>query len=406
MKFIISLALSLTITALCAQCPRELAVNDYLNNYLANKFTQQEVNWSGTAYSCNPGTYNSNINQKMITQINYFRRMVDLNDDVTFDAYLNQICQESVVMQEVNGMISHCNGVNNYPCNTWPCSTSNAIYAAQRSLLASGHWTYHDPVSLYIQDPGPNNQAVGHRRWLLYPKAKKFGNGITGTKNVIYVSDNFTNPSGNNKPYVAYPPDGYIPAPLVYDRWSFSIPYADFSYAYVRMTDDKGYGVQLNVIHYNGAYGDPAIVWEPTGIQLYNSYDKTYTVTIGGIRNSAQSIYTYNTTIIQPNHPPVCPANTTWNYTNCQCQNERVTVVANDEESAIEEESNCVDNINIPNQTILTGLYSANKNVNSSGVVNRNANVWFYAEDRIRLDSNFKVKAGAKFKAKINPCGY
>jgi len=342
MKYVITLLVCVSINLLLnAQCERATAVNDYHNNYLANDFNVTELNWSGSQYSCNPGSYNQSVNNKILARINYFRRITGLNDDVIFDNNLNQICQQAAVMLEVNASLSHCNGTNNYPCNTWPCSTNDAMYASQHSVLASGHWSVFDPVSLYIEDHGTNNQPVGHRRWLLY----------------------------------------------------LSMANADFSNAYVTMTDPNGFSVQLNIIYYNGYYGDPAIVWEPQNIQLNNTYDVTYTVTIGGIRNVQQSVYTYQTTIIKPTHPPVCPNNMQWSDTYCECRQPAVT-------------NNCIDNIDLNNMNILTGLYSANEKINSSGTVHNKATVWFYAEDRITLNANFNVKAGASFKAKINACGY
>jgi len=361
---------------LFAQCERATAVNDYLTNYVANDFNVFELNWSGSQYSCNTGTYNQAINNKILARINYFRRITGLNDNVTFDGYLNQICQQAAVMLEVNESLNHCNGTNNYPCNTWPCSTTS----------------YFDPVTLYIEDPGSNNQPVGHRRWLLYPRAQTFGNGVTNSKNVIYVSDNFFNQAQNSKPYVAYPPEGYVPAPIVFERWSFSMENADFSNAYVTMTGPNGFAVQLNIIYYNGLYGDPAIVWVPQNIQLNNNDDVTYTVAIGGIQNTSQSVYTYQTTIVQPTHPPKCPNNMEWSNSYCECRQ----IITN----------NCLDHINLNAPTIFTGLYSANKKVISSGAIHNQATVWFYAEDRITLTSNFKVKKGARFKAQINSCGY
>jgi len=394
MKCVITLLLFVCLNLLLyAQCQRATAIQDYLNNYVANDFNIGELNWSGSQYSCNPGNYNQIVNDKLLGRLNYFRRITGLNDDVTFDNNLNELCQQAAAMLEVNAALSHCSGANNYPCNTWPCSTTDAIFASQRSVLASGHWSYFDPITLYIEDPGLNNQPVGHRRWLLYPRAQTFGNGITDSKNVIYVSDNFLNPAQNSKPYVAYPPEGYVPASIIFDRWSFSMANADFSNAYVLMTDPNGFGVQLNIIYYNGYYGDPAIVWVPQNIQLNSNYDVTYTITIGGIGNVQQSVYTYQTTIIQPIHPPPCPNNMQWSDTYCDCRQPVVT-------------NNCLDNITLNDQTIFTGLYSANKEIESSGTINSQATVWFYAEDRITLNSNFKVKAGAHFKAKINVCGY
>ena len=99
--------------------------------------------------------------------------------------------------------------------------------------------------------------------------------------------------------YIAYPPKGYVPQQLVYGRWSFSIPGADFSSASVAMTGPSG-NVPLTVNSVVNGYGDNTIVWEPTGINLSSASDVTYTVTINGIGGATSTSYTYNVIVIQP----------------------------------------------------------------------------------------------------------
>jgi hypothetical protein len=48
-------------------------------------------------------------------------------------------------------------------------------------------------------------------------------------------------------------------------------------------------------------YGDPTIVWEPTGIpSTVPASDETYEVTISGITGAAQTSYTYDVTLVDP----------------------------------------------------------------------------------------------------------
>jgi len=61
--------------------------------------------------------------------------------------------------------------------------------------------------------------------------------------------------------FVAWPPPGYVPYPVVFTRWSFSYPDADFSQAIVSMhREDQG----LEIIQVPSVedYGENTIVWQ------------------------------------------------------------------------------------------------------------------------------------------------
>ena len=73
---------------------------------------------------------------------------------------------------------------------------------------------------------GAGNAAVGHRRWILYPQTRNFGNGdvpVNGSNyaaNALWVIDgNFGGPRPTTRePYVAWPAPGYFPYELVPNR--------------------------------------------------------------------------------------------------------------------------------------------------------------------------------------------
>jgi len=370
-----------------AQCPREVAVNDYLTNYVPNDFNLEELAFTGDIDACFTGGYASHINQKILDRINYKRRLVKVNDDITFNATLNEKCLEAAVMQEANRIINHCYGENNAPCDTWLCSSPSAIEISQGSLLAFANWNYFDPVRMYMYDGGVVNKPVSHRRWLLYSKAKVFGNGMSENRNVIYVRGNSSNPSTNQKDFIAYPAEGYMPAPIVYPRWSFTIPDAYFGNANVQMIDENGAAVDLLIIHKVGGSPEPAIVWEPDGIELNSLQDVEYTVTVSGIEDAPQTSYTYTTIIIQPVHPPACAGNLSWSDADCACIS-----------------STCIDVLVLNNNQLANGLYAANNVLTARGIINNNLNIEFNAGKEIHLLKNFEVKTGADFLVDVKGC--
>jgi len=375
------LLIFLFATELFAQCPREVAVNDYNNNFLTTSWDLNELAWTGDIASCNAGTISASVQNKTIQRINYFRRMCALDDNTTLNPALNASAQESALMQEANGSLSHCTGANGAPCDTWLCNTPGAIQASQQGNLAWGTWNWVDPIELYMEDSGAGNVAVGHRRWILYSGGQEFGNGVTANRETLYVINNFGNPPNNQLPYIAYPPNDFIPAPLVYPRWSFGVPgfSVNFTNATVTMTDALGNNVPLTII-YNASvnFGDKSVVWEPVGINTNSPQDVQYTVTVSNIVGAPQTSYTYTTTIIQPTHPPACAAGESWHAASCACINT----------------SSCPPNLAVNGNPIASGDYKADIQVSSNGSVPATNTVSFRAGDNVLLQPNFEASSG------------
>ncbi|MDD3877004.1 MAG: CAP domain-containing protein [Bacteroidales bacterium] len=272
---------------------RELILEDYTNNYEGSAVTN--FTWTGDATTCFAGTESTEATTKTLQRINYFRRMAGLNDDIAFDASKSAKCQQAALMIRANNALDH------YPPTSWSCYTADGYEASGSSNIALGT-NSSTSISRYIQDDGANNTAVGHRRWILYSKAKVMGTGSTPNSNALWVLGNSSNPLPSDMPeFIAWPPKGLVPAPIVYPRWSLSVPSADFTNAQVNMTDGAGNPLSLNIIARNGNYGDKSIVWEPEGINTTSSGDVTYNVSItdvllGGVTKT----YSYQVIIIQP----------------------------------------------------------------------------------------------------------
>ncbi len=273
---------------------RAEAVNNYINNYLGSELTSS-LGWTGAVAGCIAGDISMSAHNKVIQRINYFRKMVGLPGDITFNIKQTNPCQECVLMMKANNALSH-----NPPPN-WICYTDSGAYAAGGSNIAGGMHSVN-AITGYIEDPGGNNLSVGHRAWILLPELLAMGDGSTDNTNAIMWKDNMgTIPT--DRQFVAYPPDGYIPSTLVFSRWHLQMYNAGFGSATVEMKDEFGNNVNLTIIQRVSGYKpDNRIVWEPSGINTTSAVDVTYTVTVSGVSNAPQSTYTYNVIIFKP--PP------------------------------------------------------------------------------------------------------
>jgi len=78
--------------------------------------------------------------------------------------------QAAALIFGAQGQISHD------PPSNWACYSAAGDEAAGSSNIALGA-SGTSAIDLYMRDPGSNNAAVGHRRWILYPQTQTFGTG-------------------------------------------------------------------------------------------------------------------------------------------------------------------------------------------------------------------------------------
>lgn len=239
---------------------REVSRAFYLQQYLPLEETQTtQTSWVGDRETCDAGYTTPEFRAAVLRRINYFRAMAGIPLVQLRDEY-NQKAQKAALMMSMNRDLSHS------PPGDWVCYSDEGYEAAGSSNLFLGVMGW-DAITGYILEGG----AVGHRRWILYPRTQAMGTGdIPGTvyypaANALWVFDNL----GGIRPdtrdgFVAWPPPGYVPYQVVNDHWSFSYAHADFSNATVTMMSQ---GVQIPVelepIH-NG-YGENTLVWIPLG---------------------------------------------------------------------------------------------------------------------------------------------
>jgi len=274
-----------------------------LFNFVYNASQGVEANWIGNHKSCDPGTTSDELKDAVRLRINYYRAMAGVPSNVAFLDVYNQKAQAAALMMSVNSMISH------EPDPSWECYSEDGNEAAHKSNLFFG---YYGPSAIdgYIKDPGGGNYAVGHRRWVLFPQTQFMGTGdipYTGgyqPANALWIfDDNIFGPRPETRDgFVAWPPPGYVPYQVVFPKWSFSYPNADFSQATITIYAG-GQIIPANPLTpIVVGYGENTIVWEPAvTFSRPPSGDTTHTVFINNvIINGQNQDFSYNVIVFDP----------------------------------------------------------------------------------------------------------
>jgi uncharacterized protein YkwD len=297
---------------------RETVRSSYLNVYLPTAGVP--MGWTGSIAANNAGTTTDAFKSAVLARINWFRAMAGLSAVTGLDATYSQKDQQAALMFSANRQISHT------PPNTWLDWSAAGAEAASNSNICSyfgtQNWTDSGCIALYVMDGGSNNAAVGHRRWLFYPQTQTMGTGdvpVNGSyygANAVWVFDGrfgSARPAARDN-FVAWPPPGYVPYQLVYPRWSFSYPGADFSNAAVTMTRG-GSAVAVSLETLASGYGENTIVWVPDNQNGNSSSfspvapvsDTPINVTISNVLiGGTARTFNYTVTAFDPNQAGTC----------------------------------------------------------------------------------------------------
>lgn len=270
------------------------------------------MGFTGDVTAGRAGDTSATFKDAVLLRVNFFRAFAGLPAEIQFSPALNAKCQQAALLGALNNRISHT------PASTSRGYTPDAAEAAANSNLSlRAHGI--NAIASYIQDAGDNNRDVGHRRWILYPQTRTMGTGDVpsagdfSAANALWILDNATYRSARpatRSPFVAWPPAGYVPHPLVYTRWSLSVEGADFSQAFVSVKRD-GAEVPVAVASVNGGYGESTIVWSldqrnPSSFDLHPrpSADVSYAVEVANvIVGGAAQAYRYTVTVFDPDTP-------------------------------------------------------------------------------------------------------
>ncbi len=264
--------------------------------------------WNGNVAAGNEGSTATPFKNALYLRVNYFRAMAGVPAQIVDNASFSADAQKAALMMSSNNTLSHT------PPNSWINYTAAGANAAGHSNLASTFGL--DAILGYLEDSGSNNTAAGHRRWILYPQSTQMGTGdipATGIfmlANALWVVDDST--FGLTRPavrdnFVAWPPKGFVPYTLIYPRWSFSYPGADFSSVNVSMTRN-GSALAVRKETLASGIGENTLVFIPENLDPNNwpgpmrpASDTTTSVTISNVVYGGTShSFSYDVTAFDP----------------------------------------------------------------------------------------------------------
>jgi hypothetical protein len=249
--------------------------------------------WTGSVAGCRAGTNSAAYRAATKRAINYMRAMAGVGK-VDFAKKYNVKAQQSALMMQANNALSH------YPPKSWKCYTKAGATAAGHSDIALGA-AGPTAISLYMSDPGDNNFAAGHRRWIIYPRQKVMGSGDTSMANDLWVLAPFkpTAPKGTPT-WQGWPNAGFFPRELEPGgRWSLTATDgSSFARAKVVVTGPGGTRMALTKYPDYPGYGDNTLVWQlkrppsssATGV-------RHYTVRVTGITGGSARSHVYHVTL-------------------------------------------------------------------------------------------------------------
>jgi hypothetical protein len=241
--------------------------------YKASVGGNAEIGWTGHREGCVPGTTSEVFKDHVRRRINWYRAMSGMSGDVVFDPAFNTAAQAAALIMAKEEDLSHNPAAEFGKVGCW---TAAGQTGASRGNLYLGRFGV-TAIDGYIDDYGIAD--VGHRAWLLYPRATKMGTGDvpdvdegwSPSTNCLYVIDDPSRRAASRR-FHAWPPAGYVPAISVYPLWSLQFDSANFGSptfgaAAVTMTvGATNTPVPLVIRHrYSGGglAGAPSIVWEP-----------------------------------------------------------------------------------------------------------------------------------------------
>ena len=239
--------------------------------------------WTGSTASCRAGSASDSYDAATIESINWFRRMTGLST-VSENSRASGYAQQTAPMMHAQNNLSH------FPGASWKCHTATGASTAAVSNLTLGVIGPRGVIG-QIEDPGAGNEALGHRRWLLFPELESVGVANTTRASVVRVIGDF-GPRSSSGDWVSWPPPGFVPDETVFDRWSISYAGSsavDFSNANVKVREN-GRSVGVRILPLSNGFGDPTLAWEVSGIAPEASGDVSYTVDVTNVRVGGRSL--------------------------------------------------------------------------------------------------------------------
>ena len=309
--------------------------------FLASEGANHRIGWTGAYGACAPGNTAQAFKDDVRRRVNYYRALCGLPAAISFDAdpaanngpagspQVSATTTKRAAAQASAYLNAFSNVFfDNYSLTHSP-SASNTVCYSNTAWNGSWHSNltigYSGPkaIDVYmadddLNDDQANNANVGHRRWILYSRARDMSSGdvprstytdSSGTypvlpANALYITGVFAPATSAPKQFVTWPPAGYVPLPLKPLRWSVSYPGATFSPAAAAITlrGPDGNVIPVTVLSHNQTtLGDNTLVFQPSQTTISGAGNAAFTVTITGMGGSGvPASHSWQTTFFDP----------------------------------------------------------------------------------------------------------
>lgn len=238
--------------------------------------------WSGSTSACTAGKPTRATQAATLDAVNFFRELGQL-EPVTFSPGLSAKAQKAALIMDANSALSHT------PAPSWTCYSATGRNAASHSNLALG-LSGARAISGYMSDFGDANEAVGHRRWIMFPATRTMGSGSTPRANALWVIPAVWSRPKGTPTWVSWPTSGYVPAEVEPSgRWSLSAtdPRVSFASAKVSVQDSAGHSLEVHRHPVHNGYANQTLAWEVAGLTVpAGTHTLTYRVRVTGIQRS------------------------------------------------------------------------------------------------------------------------
>ena len=148
------------------------------------------------------GKLKSEVLNEALKELNYIRGLVGVSNNVTLNSDYTNKAQHGAVLLDAVDTMTHTPGkpldMSESFYQLGYAGTSNGNIATRYTLMngvKSGNLSLSQSTKMYMDDSDSSNiSRVGHRRWLMNPRMKYVGFGLSTRRGyaVTYVNENFS----------------------------------------------------------------------------------------------------------------------------------------------------------------------------------------------------------------------
>jgi hypothetical protein len=229
-----------------------------------------ELGWQGNAKECRNGGISDLAYQRAEQRLNFLRRIAGANEIMQFDK--NGNAKAATLALRNHEEFNACDCCKK-DCKCTPEELDRKHLILDKDILKG----LTEALQFYNQD---KKELTGYEL-LLDPSRKKIISESTDRTSIFLeqATKRESDELYETRP-VSWPPEGYVPAELIYNRWAFTLENADLSNAIIKMKC-LGKEVEIeDIVKPKNINGRSTLIWKPLSVIKYAQMDLPYEVSI------------------------------------------------------------------------------------------------------------------------------